>query len=732
MQPVPAARSAGGDRPSAGRGTTLVEVLVVLVILIIGMFSIAQLFPGGFFSIGHTGSVTQANALAQRNENVLLNLRENLPDAIVGFDPRTGLIRDDITPDDLHGDLPYQDNSINGYTGSPPPDPRFSNVNQVRRVLGEHFKLPPPVSNFGPLGETVSLYRALFSPIYSDTPMPGVSLGVSAYGATPQDRVQFEDVPSAGNVESLFNTGPFGYGINYVNRTMYFVMVDYERRYKVAFSYRDNSGQSGQTFPDNCLYVPAGAAPTLDSAGNPIQYQIMEFNLVNGQAQRVFTYDASTRQLLVAGAPGVTIPADCVWRINSALLAGWTVDLGSDLVHRRFRQLALNQRFSPDSSRGQTQIDPYEFKVYDTIFGLFGFHPAAATQQLAKQTARGLTARLDYDVDDWHILHQDEVVAQEFADPTATAGNRTHTLRVATGPIKRIADIEDIINFPAVLGSAGSVDTTFEYQGLVRFYPAYSRGPFTGIQRNGTPGVDLVIVDLETGYVIDSLTLQKAGTNINPGANNTNGEIDYEAGVVVLRENVRFRLPDAMGGTPLTGLTPIAGRHIRVYYRSVNDYAVATLKAATNYTFQNVLANMRHREYYPGYGYGYVLVNSTDADKGVTVDYTWINRNTGIVNTVTGELQKFQSPGLPSGPTAGYAGTGTELPDNRWWLRVAHSDADPSKGAADSGSDSDVLPGSVIIRGIRGASFHTRIVWREAGKFRSRERTTVLNRLYSR
>jgi hypothetical protein len=710
---------------------------VVLVILIVGMFAIAQLFPGGFFSIGHTASVTLASSLSNRNEEYMLHNREQLPDAIVAVDPRqldplTGLgrIRAEIAPPDLHASQPYLDNPINSYTGPPPEDPRFSSVNQMRRVLGENVKLPPPTVAFGPARETVSLYRCLFSPIYSDGPMPGSALGTVAYAGTAMRRIVMEDIPTADDLEALFREGPFGYGINYEGAYLYFLAVDYDRTYKIEYSFRSAPNAPGQAIPENCVYAPAGTVPTLTPQGDPVTFVVQRYNLRTGGVDQLFQYDVATRQYqTAAGIPG-TPPPDCLF---VRLQNGQVLDLGSDLLFRRFRRLTLAQPFSPDPANGRTQLDPYEYKVYDKVLGLFGFHPAASTLPLPRQAGRGITARIDYDVDDWHILHQDEVVPQEFSDPSAPIANRYHTIRLATGPIKQLNEIEETINFPISSTGPGPVDTTYEYQGLVRFYPAYSRGGLAAPAREGTPGLDLIMVDLQTGLVIDSSTLQKPGVGL--AGTNENGEIDYETGVIHLRDMVTFRLPgsptdpNSLLGDPVPPAVPSAGRHLRVYYRAANDFAVATFKPASNYYLQSNILNLQHREFFAGYRSGYLVFNNTDADRSVTIDYSWLDRSIGTLHVETAELQKVQDPSLPGAPTPTVAGFD---PTRHWWVRLLHSDVDPSKGTGDGQADPDVVPGSIQIRGVRGASIHTRVVWREGNNWRSRERSTILNRLLSR
>jgi hypothetical protein len=165
----------------------------------------------------------------------------------------------------------------------------------------------------------------------------------------------------------------------------------------------------------------------------------------------------------------------------------------------------------------------------------------------------------------------------------------------------------------------------------------------------------------------------------------------------------------------------------------VNDFAVATLKPFTRYFAQEDLTQLAHRQFYTGYGGGYLLFPNADAEKTVSVDYTWVNGVTGALHTELGELHRLQPPATAFAPTAGCTGAGAFDPGGRWWVRLTHSDADVCKGGStDANADTEVQPGSILIRGVRGASLHTHVVWREANRWRHRERSTILTREQSR
>ncbi len=635
------------------RGFSLAEILVVLVILIFGIFAIVRLFPEGFVAINHSANTVLADALVRRNEDSARKFAENLPLGISGIDPATGQIRLGILPGDLLVPRPYTDNTIAGYSGPLPDDPRFSYINAARYVQGESFRVPPPTVNFALTGETVSLYHVLYSPIYSAQPMGGAAAGISCHSGTPLQRVVFQDPPTDDNWDDLTALGVFGYGVSYSRNELYFLSAPYERTFKIEFSYHTGPDTVGQSPPNNCVYIASNATPN----------QRITYSLFGGTPQ----------------------PPNCPF---TPLPGAAQLDPGSDFLFRRYTQIPLATAFG---------ADPYEFKVYDTIFGLLGFNPLGASIPLPSQSARGLTARVDYDVDDWMIMRQDETIPLDVIDGLASGPNRMHAIKLATVRIKRVGDVEDIIN----LSGSGSVTAGLEYQGLIRNYPAGASGP----ARPGSPSIDLVVVDIETGLMIDSRTLQRPGTTPLPGVSDTNGTIDYSAGVIHLRHDAANNIPmwsppASIGGSPRY-MNP-AGRHVRIYYRTYNDFGVASFKPYSNYVRALGLPTLGAQQYFPVAG-GYLLFNNMDAEKTVAVDYSYLNTVSNQVVNEIGEMHKLAGPG-----TAGDPGLG------RWWLRLGRS-ADP-----------DIDPASIQITAVRGASFQTHVMWRDGNRWRSIRRSTVL------
>jgi hypothetical protein len=712
---------------SVRRGISLIEVLVVMAILILGMLAIARLFPEGFASINFTEHITTSQRLTRLREEALRKRSDSLPDGIGAIDPANpALILNNLVPNNLLGTLrQYPIAGVN----PPPDDPRFSDVNIARRVFGEQFPLaaPAPVPFSSVANERASLYRALFSPIYSEVAMLPAAAGVAAYQGTPMQRVVFQDPPQSDNFRNLTRLGHVGYGVNYENGHLYLISIDYERAFKIDFTFRDGANHAkGQSFVDNSAWFPIGTPPVTNPPNDPtgavVQIEVMRYDMRTGTVDQLYTYDLASEQITSAAGPNTAPPPQYPY---TPLPATSTLDAGTDFLYRRFTQIPANQPFG---------ADVFQFKVYDTTFGLFGIHPQLADFPHPQQRGKGMMVKIDYDVDDWHILSHDEAVPTLPLDTDTNAtGEEAYVIRLPAAPIKKYLDSEETLNFQN--GQPETINTV-EYQGLIRYYPDTPT-------RLGSTGIDLVIVDMETGYQITSAVLQRPGPDAPTGSTNSHGEINYRAGIIHLWK-AENRAP---GGAPITWLppggvgTPVtmdpAGRHIRVYYRSSNDFAVASFKPFTRYNRQPNLAGLQHREYYADYGAtnpgepgggGYLMFTNADGEKTVAVDYSYLfdpnptspDPANFQLRTVAGELQKVSPPATAFAPDPGASG-------NRWWIRLSHPDPDPIR-PSDPTADPNVVPGSVQIRGVRGASLHTRVVWLEGRRMRHRERSTILTR----
>jgi len=71
------------NRQFLRHGTSLVELLVVMVVFLVGILAIVQIFPGGFRVLNTTRNNSVASAFARQQIEQLKSRSEQLPDAIV-------------------------------------------------------------------------------------------------------------------------------------------------------------------------------------------------------------------------------------------------------------------------------------------------------------------------------------------------------------------------------------------------------------------------------------------------------------------------------------------------------------------------------------------------------------------------------------------------------------------------------------------------------------------------
>ncbi|MCX6345617.1 MAG: hypothetical protein NT018_11190 [Armatimonadetes bacterium] len=140
------------------RGTSLVEILVVMVVLLIGIMTLIQMFPTGFRIVKAGESQTIATRLAQQELECWKTMSANLPDSIVAIN-EAGVVMSDENPN-----LPFKGwyaatEQVNGQDVTVY---RRGNALNFRQINGE-FTLMPALCVFG--GQRTSRYALAFGPI---------------------------------------------------------------------------------------------------------------------------------------------------------------------------------------------------------------------------------------------------------------------------------------------------------------------------------------------------------------------------------------------------------------------------------------------------------------------------------------------------------------------------------------------------------------------------------------
>lgn len=357
-------------------GISLIEVLVVMVVLAVGILSVVRLFPGGFFINKQTEARTLAARLAAQELNRYSTIQANLMDAVLP----TTIIQDPTSPTGYYIKVDLDttpDDMSTPRVIAPGMDPYYvSGINRIRWIRGETVRIPNP----SPLGNGLrgSIYVLSSGPAFDYPGLDANNLPVDSIvitGAPLRRRVQNSDDP---NGPYLSNQSQ--YAIDYDDGLIAFYPAPYNRVFKITYSYHAANGDVSTVIAQQ-IGVPANVYPVWQ----PIY------------------------------APG-----------------GRTIVPGSDVVSRQFMRLPYPPSFSDD---------PYEYAVlprsasvapYATV-GVIIFNPLG--RDYIERSVYGnvpLTAKIDYNVLDWHIIREDRPLP---ASPP-------YVVRLTLKDIKRVGEYE--------------------------------------------------------------------------------------------------------------------------------------------------------------------------------------------------------------------------------------------------------------------------------------------------
>lgn len=359
----------------ARKGTTLVEILVVMAVLLIGIMAVVMMFPTGFRVVRAAESQTIATKLAQGEVERWKNMPGNLPDAILplAFSATWGVdsIINDQDPGPGFGGMAATGTPGRYYPG---------NSGNFRKVLNE--TTPIPVGSYFQTGGGAiygSRYNLAFSPIEVEGPdASGQYAGITVKSGDLQRRV--------GDSQDRIYLRSGQYGIDYTLGTSggqpcFYVCFSYDRNdtheYRISYSYAVNRSSGNSTDPEESKYLSQVDQEVHPSAtGDWVE---------------------------------VPIPVPAGYEIDQ-------IDEGTDSCARGFVQVVS----------GWTS-DPYEFAVADPILGIIAFNPRA--RNASERTSRGIravTARVSYRIYDNRIIREQRVVSAPNEDLDGD-GNNDHT-----------------------------------------------------------------------------------------------------------------------------------------------------------------------------------------------------------------------------------------------------------------------------------------------------------------
>lgn len=475
------------------RGMSLIEVLVVMLILVIGIFTVATVFPQGFRFIEHSRNVTLAGRLSQAEVERWKAYAANVPDGIEAL----GMVTD-YNPDDMSN------------VGNPP-DWLMSNVNRVREIKGEVTLIPTatvlPYNTGGSLA--FSIYNLKFAPVVFSPngqgnhppPPPGAAWPdqyVLVYG-DPLPRVDVTGLSGEELAAALDNLDRQTYGIDYAAGQLYFQPIPFDRKFKVDYSY-----WAGGVLKNNT-----------------------EIITVAGDASNTITIKLAYPQL----------------------------DDFSERVSRKFEYVAPGSfdRFNPYTF---TLLNNYRANSFAPTIA---FNPIGQNRTVRTNLgSRPLTAHIDYEVLDWHVIHEERTVpSPSNVDPNG------YVLRLTLPGIKVAGRRYNDIN--PIGGPLGTPVNQPVYTGLT---PDLANASVVGLDLTD----NTLMMDNSPGGLI----------------------VDYANGVI--------RVPAAVTKyTPFGGdlkNQDIRGHDVRFFYQATGDWAVQVSKAWSNYQRRDVgIKNLTNLQY---------------------------------------------------------------------------------------------------------------------------------------
>lgn len=592
--------------PISNRGTSLIEILVVMLVLLIGIMTVIRVFPMGFGVVKSAESQTIATRLAQREVERWKNMAENLPDGIVPID-EAGVVINTMYPGPPFDG--WKDNGSGGY--------ERGNLLNLRQVVGETTSIPVG-SFFTAGGHTLygSRYTLAFGPI--DAKVTNEQGAILINGLTIKGGDLRRRRGNADNDPPYLRRGEYAidYGDGAPSFLVAFPRENREMLYYLTYSYWEESTGTPilRTVLDDAVLIPP------DYNGGWITVDLTQLP----------GFDASTFV---------------------------EIESNTDSCARGFRAV--------QAICGNSQ-DPYEYVLADSICGVIAFNPVGhEAYEYTAQGIRPLVARINYRIYDLRIIREDKVLNNPQNNKISVKMSLSHIL-----------DAGSPTNFEDGVATDNPNEET--YEGLIQ-------GP------GGVPVVPLsmLAIDLATGFRVDETML----------------DIDFDKGIVTIPENANLI---NFGGNVVSSNVPMAGRHVRFFYRADGDWTVSCQKAYTRYTREYDTPTVDYRHFKLAAPQAGALGNRLlfavcESGKTVSVDYTYVDSG-GMERKIVGESHRISDESVEdtvSGNTN----------------RFSYVDLTPPRSAT-------LIKDVVVV----GTSFKTRVAWRDGRNWRHVDIETTLMR----
>jgi len=349
-----------GLKKRTRRGTTLVEMLVVIVIFLVGILAVVQIFPGGFRLLIQARKQAQAAALARSESERLTATPDGIPEMILptpaaaANNPSLGNLGPAGVAIGANGDLFAADSTNLGHWMY------NSGANRFRLIESEHHRMPAPRR----IGTGADDYGCAFLPTFGL--VEGNYAQVSGNLLAIETKIP-ADLTSVGT--DLFNTTT--------------------------------------TFGDFTAAVSNTATPQLLV---PTGEQVRAYRVwLNVSVMREGKPSSRTLRAMLVATPATTKAVDAaeypLYRIDLNSLATANLDSGETLTGVDSSSVRVRRSYR---SVGTFSNDPFEFRVIESQRGLLLFNPTAAAATVADGDGRSpLQVVVSYVTRDWRVLRQD-------------------------------------------------------------------------------------------------------------------------------------------------------------------------------------------------------------------------------------------------------------------------------------------------------------------------------------
>jgi len=503
-------------------GTSLVEILVVIVIFLIGILAVIQVFPGGFRLLLTSRSNSVATQLGRAEIERIKANPDLLPEQVVAVRYVGGNPVEDPNIDPL-GFAPYGDSiDSTGMLTTGGSDPRYwayaTGPNVARRILGEGQRVPIPRKVGNDSGGLMLLDHGPVDP-GSNPSNPNIvayANDLSRNTGLPRDAV--DSSPAGG-----WNVSVPGYSTVANTRWVSTPISLAPYEFFLIDPSTNNAGLLLPTDTHDRLYrIRVSATIAVAATYTRINYVSLSVfvpAMADANAQRAYPLVlVNVNNLLAASGPNV-LPA-----------GGSVVSVEADSVR-------VAPRYILRTTAGWSG-DAFEFKVLDPNLGVLLFTPNAREGVVSRPggVSEPLLAKVDYDVLDWRILRDD--------------------FRLSGDGVMQLA-----LQSLKVGGNAGP--------------DGRPNGFIPNLETANSPTDNVVIVDVATGGIVREIPGQVS-------VDKSRGSVTIAN--TVPPNTITIDVPTGASTPPVTlsGVS-LTNRSLRVLYRARNEWSVQLVKGPSQY-----------------------------------------------------------------------------------------------------------------------------------------------------